>query len=286
MKKIITIALVCIVCNVFAQPNAAKMNQFITGLIAKMTLEEKIGQLNLPSVGFDVTGPILSQGVEEKIRKGLVGGVFNTYTPVAVRKLQEIAVKQTRLKIPLLFGYDVVHGHRTIFPIPLGLSASWDTVLIEKTARAAAEEMSADGLNWTFSPMVDIARDPRWGRVSEGSGEDWWLGAKIARAMVRGYQGTDLSKDNTVLACVKHFALYGAAEAGRDYNTTDMSRLRMFQEYLPPYKAAVAAGAGSVMTSFNEIDGIPASANKWLLTDLLRKLWGFNGLVVTDYTAI
>ncbi|RYG01207.1 MAG: beta-glucosidase, partial [Chitinophagaceae bacterium] len=264
----------------------AKMNQFVNALIAKMTVEEKIGQLNLPSVGFDVTGPILSQGVEEKIRKGLVGGVFNTYTPIAVRKLQDIAVKQTRLKIPLLFGYDVVHGHRTIFPMPIGLAATWDTALIEKTARAAADEMSADGLNWTFSPMVDIARDPRWGRVSEGSGEDWWLGSKIAAAMVRGYQGTDLSKNNTVLATVKHFALYGAAEAGRDYNTTDMSRIRMFQEYMPPYLAAVQAGAGSVMTSFNEIDGIPASANKWLLTDLLRKTWGFNGLIVTDYTAI
>jgi beta-glucosidase len=286
MKQIIIAVLILTVGNGYGQAKDAKMNQFISALIAKMTIEEKIGQLNLPSVGFDVTGPILSQGVEEKIKKGLVGGVFNTFTPVAVRKLQDIAVKETRLKIPLLFGYDVVHGHRTIFPMPLGLAATWDTILIEKTARAAAEEMSADGLNWTFSPMVDIARDPRWGRVSEGAGEDWWLGSKIARAMVRGYQGTDLSKDNTVLACVKHFALYGASESGRDYNTTDMSRLRMYQEYLPPYLAAVKAGAGSVMTSFNEIDGIPASANKWLLTDLLRKSWGFKGLIVTDYTAI
>jgi beta-glucosidase len=288
MKKIIATLVSLAVTNAYAQVKSpeAKMNQFISGLISKMTLEEKIGQLNLPSVGFDVTGPILSQGVEEKVKKGLVGGVFNTYTPVAVKKLQDIAVKETRLKIPLLFGYDVVHGHRTIFPIPLGLSASWDTTLIERTARAAAEEMSADGLNWTFSPMVDIARDPRWGRVSEGSGEDWWLGSKIARAMVRGYQGSDLSKDNTVLSCVKHFALYGAAEGGRDYNTTDMSRLRMYQEYLPPYLAAVKAGAGSVMTSFNEIEGVPASGNKWLMTDLLRKTWGFKGLIVTDYTAI
>jgi beta-glucosidase len=286
MKQLIIAALILTVSNGYGQSDNAKMNQFISSLIAKMTIEEKIGQLNLPSVGFDVTGPILSQGVEEKVKKGLVGGVFNTYTPIAVRKLQQIAVKETRLKIPLLFGYDVVHGHRTIFPIPLGLAASWDTTLIERTARAAAEEMSADGLNWTFSPMVDIARDPRWGRVSEGAGEDWWLGSKIARAMVRGYQGNDLSKDNTVLACIKHFALYGASESGRDYNTTDMSRLRMYQEYLPPYLAAVRAGAGSVMTSFNEIDGIPASANKWLLTDLLRKNWGFKGMIVTDYTAI
>lgn len=264
----------------------AKMDQYITALMQKMTLEEKIGQLNLPSVGFDVTGPILSQGVEEKIKKGLVGGVFNTYTPVAVRKLQDIAVKETRLKIPLLFGYDVIHGHRTIFPIPLALSASWDPALVESTARAAAEEATADGLNWAYSPMVDIARDPRWGRVSEGAGEDPWLGAEMARAMVKGYQGTDYTKGNTLLACVKHFALYGAAEAGRDYNTVDMSRVKMYNEYLPPYKAAVEAGVATVMSSFNEIDGVPATGNKWLLTDLLRKQWGFKGMVATDYTAI
>lgn len=264
----------------------AKMNTFITALMKKMTTEEKIGQLNLPSVGFDVTGPVLSQGVEEKIQKGLVGGVFNTFTPVAVRKLQERAVNETRLKIPLLFGYDVIHGHRTIFPIPLGLSASWDVALIERTARAAAEEASADGLNWTFSPMVDIARDPRWGRIAEGSGEDTYLGSQIARAMVRGYQGDDLSKNNTILSCVKHFALYGAAEAGRDYNTVDMSLQRMYNEYLPPYKAAIDAGAATVMASFNEINGVPATANGWLLTDLLRKSWGFKGLVVSDYTGI
>jgi beta-glucosidase len=286
-KKLIPVAALLIATQASAQTTQdAKMNQFITTLMQKMTLEEKIGQLNLPSVGFDVTGPILSQGVEEKIKKGLVGGVFNTYTPVAVRKLQDIAVKETRLKIPLLFGYDVIHGHRTIFPISLGLSASWDPALVERTARAAADEATADGLNWAYSPMVDIARDPRWGRVSEGAGEDPWLGSQLAKAMVRGYQGTDLSKDNTLLACVKHFALYGAAEAGRDYNTVDMSRVKMYNEYLPPYKAAIDAGAGSVMTSFNEIDGIPATGNKWLLTDLLRKQWGFKGMVVTDYTAI
>ncbi|MEO8721702.1 MAG: beta-glucosidase BglX [Ginsengibacter sp.] len=265
---------------------SSKMNDFISSLMKKMTLEEKIGQMNLPTVGFDVTGPILSQGVEEKIKKGLVGGVFNTYTPNAVRKLQDIAVKQTRLKIPLLFGYDVIHGHRTIFPINLGLSASWDTSLIQNTARAAAEEASADGLNWVFSPMVDITRDPRWGRVSEAAGEDPFLGSQVAKAMVRGYQGTDLMANNTVMACVKHFALYGASEAGRDYNTVDMSHLSMYNEYLTPYQAAVNAGAGSVMTSFNEVDGIPATANKWLVTDLLRKQWGFKGFVVSDYTGI
>lgn len=264
----------------------AKMNAFVSKLMKQMTLEEKIGQLNLPSIGFDVTGPIVSEGVEDKIQKGQVGGVFNTFTPVAVRKLQEMAVNNTRLKIPLLFGYDVIHGHRTIFPIPLGLSSTWDTVLIEQTARAAADEASADGLNWVFSPMVDIARDPRWGRVSEGAGEDPYLGSAIARSMIRGYQGNDLSKDNTVLACVKHFALYGAGEAGRDYNTVDMSRLRMYNEYFPPYKAAIDAGVATVMSSFNEIDGVPASANKWLMNDLLRKQWGFKGFVVSDYTAI
>jgi beta-glucosidase len=251
-----------------------------------MTLEEKIGQLNLPSVGFDVTGPILNENVEQKIEQGLVGGVFNTFTPNAVRQLQDIALTKTRLKIPLIFGYDVIHGHRTIFPIPLGLAASWDTALVRRCAAAAADEASADGLHWTFSPMVDIARDPRWGRVSEGAGEDPFLGSAVAQATVRGYEQGKLAKQNTLLSCVKHFALYGAAEAGRDYNTTDMSRLRMFNEYLPPYHAAVQAGASSVMTSFNEVDGIPATANRWLLTDLLRQTWGFEGLVVTDYTAI
>ncbi|MBE9586735.1 beta-glucosidase BglX [Mucilaginibacter sp. JRF] len=266
----------------------AKMDAYINKLMAKMTIDEKIGQLNLPSIGFDVTGPILSQGVEGKIEKGMVGGVFNTYTPNAVRKLQELAIKKTRLKIPLLFGYDVIHGHRTIFPIPLGLSASWDMPLIQKTARAAADEATADGLNWVFSPMVDIARDPRWGRVAEGGGEDTWLGSQIAIAMVKGYQGekNDLRREDAVLACVKHFALYGAAEAGRDYNTVDMSMRKMTETYLPAYKAAVDAGVATVMSSFNEINGVPAAANHWLLTDLLRNQWGFNGMVATDYTAI
>ena len=283
--RILLFALLISSCIAGAQTPDAKMNAFVSALMKKMTVEEKIGQLNLPSVGFDVTGPVLSQGVEEKIRKGSVGGVFNTFTPVAVRKLQELAL-QTRLKIPLLFGYDVIHGHRTIFPIPLGLSASWDMDLIERTARAAAEEASADGLNWTFSPMVDIARDPRWGRIAEGAGEDPYLGAQVARAMVRGYQGDDLSRNNTILACVKHFALYGGAEAGRDYNTVDMSLQRMFNEYMPPYKAAIDAGVATVMTSFNEINGVPATANRWLMTDLLRRQWGFKGFVVTDYTAV
>lgn len=262
-----------------------KMDDFVNNLMSKMTLDEKIGQLNLVSVGFDVTGPIVSKNVNQNIEKGNVGGVFNTFTPDAVRKLQDIAVKHSRLGIPLIFGYDVIHGHKTIFPIPLALASSWDLELIKKTARIAATEASSDGLNWVFSPMVDIARDPRWGRIAEGAGEDTWLGSQIARVMVEGYQGK--AYDTThVMACVKHFALYGAAEAGRDYNTVDMSERRMYQDYLPPYKAAVDAGAGSVMSSFNEINGVPATANKWLMTDLLRKQWGFKGFVATDYTAM
>ncbi len=264
----------------------AEMDKFVSNLMGKMTLEEKIGQLNLLPIGFDVTGPVLAEGVEEKIEKGLVGGVFNTFTPDAVIKLQDLAVKKSRLGIPIVFGYDVIHGHKTIFPIPLGLSATWDMDLIQRTAMAAAAEASADGLHWTFSPMVDIARDPRWGRVSEGSGEDPYLGSEIARAMVQGYEQEGMSNPSAVMSCVKHFALYGAAEAGRDYNTTDMSRVRMYNEYFPPYKAAVDAGSMTVMTSFNEVDGVPATGNKWLLTELLRHDWGFKGFVVTDYTAI
>ena len=269
-----------------AEPAERKMNDFVSNLMGKMTLDEKIGQLNVLSVGFKVTGPVLSEKVDEKIKSGMVGAVFNTFTPSAVRKLQEMAVTQTRLKIPLLLGFDVIHGHRTIFPMPLALSCTWDMDAVEQSARIAAEEASADGVNWVFSPMVDITRDPRWGRVVEGAGEDTWLGARVAEAMIKGYQGHDLSDYKHVMACVKHFALYGAAESGRDYNTVDMSERRMFQDYLPPYQAAIDAGAGSVMCSFNEINGVPATANKWLLTDLLRKQWGFNGFVATDYTAV
>jgi len=263
-----------------------QMNAFIDDLMGKMTLEEKLGQLNLPASGDITTGSVSSSNIAEKIKEGKIGGLFNIKSVEKIRAVQQISVEQSRLKIPLIFGMDVIHGYQTLFPIPLGMSCSWDMELIEKSARLAAQEASADGICWTFSPMVDISRDPRWGRVSEGSGEDVYLGSQIARAMVKGYQGDDLSKNNTILACVKHFALYGAGEAGRDYNTVDMSRIRMYNEYLPPYKAALEAGAGSVMASFNEIDGIPATANKWLLTDLLRQEWGFNGFVVTDYTGI
>ena len=212
--------------------------------------------------------------------------MFNLKGVDKIRDVQRLAVENSRLGIPLLFGMDVIHGYETIFPIPLGLSCTWDIPAIEESARIAAVEASADGISWTFSPMVDISRDPRWGRVSEGSGEDPFLGALIARAMVRGYQGKDMSRNDEIMACIKHFALYGAAEAGRDYNTVDMSRQRMFNDYMLPYQAGVEAGAGSVMASFNEVEGVPATANKWLMTDVLRGTWGFNGFVVTDFTGI
>src|SRR5215831_18740655 len=270
-----------------AASNDAKMNSFVSGLMSKMTLEEKIGQLNLVTPGGGVaTGAVVSKGVEDNIRKGWVGGLFGTSGPDKLRKVQEMALKESRLHIPLIFGQDVIHGHQTIFPIPLGLSCSWDTALIRRSAAIAATEATADGLCWVFSPMVDIARDPRWGRIAEGAGEDPFLGSQIAKAFVHGYQGNSLSSDHTVMACVKHFALYGAAEAGRDYNTADMSKIKMYEYYLPPYKAAVDAGVGSVMSSFNEIDAVPATGNKWLLTDLLRNQWGFKGFVVSDYTAV
>ena len=269
-----------------AQTQDAKMKAFVDALMKKMTLEEKIGQLNLPGSGDIVTGQAGNSDIAKKISEGKVGGLFNIKSVAKIKEVQKLAVEKSRLKIPLIFGMDVIHGYETVFPIPLGLSCSWDMNLIERSARIAAQEASADGICWTFSPMVDIARDPRWGRIAEGSGEDPYLGSQIAKAMVKGYQGNDLTKNNTIMSCVKHYALYGAAEAGRDYGTTDMSHQRMYNEYFPPYKAAVDAGVGSVMASFNEIDGVPATANRWLLTDVLRKQWGFKGFVVTDYTGI
>jgi beta-glucosidase len=264
----------------------ARMNALVNTLMKRMTLDEKLGQLNLLTDGGAVpTGSVVNDNVEKKILEGKVGGLFAVTGVAKIRRAQELAMK-SRLKIPLIFGLDIIHGYRTTFPIPLALASSWDMELIEKSARTASLEATADGLNWTFSPMVDISRDPRWGRVAEGAGEDPFLGSQIARAMVKGYQGRNLADKTTMMACVKHFALYGAAEAGRDYNTTDMSRLRMFETYLPPYKAAIDAGAGSIMSSFNDVDGIPATANKYLMTELLRKQWSFTGFVVTDYTAI
>ncbi len=284
MKLLAQCALLFLSLQLHAQQDPQR-HRFITTLMQRMTIGEKIGQLNLLTSDMDVTGPFMKENYKQDILNGACGAIFNAYTPQYTRKLQDMAM-QTRLKIPLLFGYDVIHGHKTIFPIPLGEACTWDLALLEKSARIAAEEASADGLHWTFSPMVDIARDPRWGRVAEGVGEDTWYGVQVAKAKVRGYQGTDLSTPNTLLACVKHFALYGAIEAGRDYNTVDMSRRQMYQFYLPPYKAAVEAGVGTVMTSFNEVDGIPATGNHWLMTELLREEWGFKGFVVTDYTAI
>lgn len=277
-------------CNTYQAQTQVKpqksIEQKVDSIIQLMTLDEKLGQLNLPSSGDITTGQAKSSDIAKKIEEGRVGGLFNIKTVEKILEVQKVAMEKSRLKIPLLFGMDVIHGYETTFPIPLGLSSSWDMPMIEKTARIAAIEASADGINWTFSPMVDLSRDARWGRVSEGSGEDVYLGSQIAIAMVKGYQGTDLTDNKTIMACVKHFALYGASEAGRDYNTVDMSRIKMYNDFLPPYKAAIDAGVGSVMASFNEIDGIPATGNKWLMTDLLRTDWGFDGFVVTDYTGI
>lgn len=276
--------------GVQAQKSPQDINRFIDALMKKMTVDEKIGQLNLPVTGDITTGQAKSSDIAGKIKRGEVGGLFNLKGVEKIRDVQKLAVENSRLGIPLLFGMDVIHGYETIFPIPLGLSCTWDMKAIEESARIAAVEASADGISWTFSPMVDISRDPRWGRVSEGSGEDPFLGSLIARAMVNGYQGKEpssqLKRNDEIMACVKHFALYGAGEGGRDYNTVDMSRQRMYNEYFPPFEAAIEAGVGSVMASFNEVDGVPATANKWLMTDVLRGQWGFGGFVVTDYTGI
>lgn len=263
-----------------------EMKAFVDDLMGRMTLEEKLGQLNLPASDDIVTGQAKNSNIGTLVAQGQVGGVFNIKGVEKIRDLQRVAVEESRLGIPLIFGMDVIHGYETVFPIPLGLSCSWDTVAIRESARVAAKEASASGICWTFSPMVDICRDPRWGRASEGSGEDPFLGAAIARAMVQGYQGDNMKANDEIMACVKHFALYGAPEGGRDYNTVDMSRQRMFNEYFAPYKAGADAGAGSFMTSFNTVDGIPATANRWLLTDVLRGMWDWDGFIVTDYTAI
>ena len=266
--------------------NYSPIDKRVDSVMSLMTIEEKIGQLNLPSSGDFVTGQAENSDIGKKIENGFVGGLLNIKSVKKIKEMQKLAIEKTRLKIPLLFGMDVIHGYETVFPIPLGLSCSWDMELIQRSAQIAAREASADGINWTFSPMVDIARDARWGRIAEGSGEDPYLGSQIAIAMVKGYQGEDLAANNTIMACVKHYALYGAAESGRDYNTVDMSMVRMYNDYFPPYKAAVEAGVGSVMASFNEINGVPATANKWLMNDVLRQQWGFNGFVVSDYTGI
>lgn len=265
----------------------ASVDERVESLLSRMTLDEKIGQTVLYTSFWSLTGPSEKTAeLEESIRQARCGNVFNARTVFYIHKLQRIAVEETRLGIPLLFGFDVIHGHKTIFPISLSEAASWDLEAIERSARVAAVEASACGLNWTFAPMVDIARDPRWGRVSEGAGEDPYLGCQVARARVRGFQGEDLSDSDTLLACAKHFAAYGAAQAGRDYHTVDISERTLREIHLPPFNAAIAEGALSVMTSFNELNGVPATGNRFLLTDILRKEWGFRGFVVTDYTSI
>lgn len=305
-KILITVLLLICSISLFSQPGASTsdkearqnlenaedpastnpMDTFITDLMQKMTLQEKIGQMNLLNGGDLITGEGKPSDLTRKIREGQVGAFLNFKSVAKIREVQRIAVEESRLGIPLIFGMDVIHGYRTTFPIPLALASSFDMKLIEQSARVAATEATADGICWTFSPMVDITRDPRWGRIAEGAGEDVFLGSRVAEAYVQGYQGGDLSAKNTIMSCVKHFALYGAPEAGRDYNTVDMSRVRMYNEYFPPYKAAIDAGAASVMTSFNEVDGIPATGNKWLMTDVLRDQWGFDGLIVTDWASI
>lgn len=286
MKKII---LILFILSLFVNAQSRKqeqiMDKFVANLMSKMNLNEKIGQLNLPSAGDFTTGQVKNSNIGKSIQEGNVGGLFNIKGIEKIRDIQKVAVEKSRLHIPLIFGMDIIHGYETQFPIPLALSCSWDTALIKQTAQTAAKEASANGICWTYSPMVDISRDPRWGRVAEGSGEDPFLGSQIAKVMVEGYQG-DFSSSENILACVKHFALYGAVEAGRDYNTVDMSHLTMYNDYFPPYKAAIDAGVGSVMASFNVVDYVPATGNRWLLTDVLRKQWGFKGFVVTDYTGI
>jgi len=287
MKKLFLFAAILLAgCMQTNSPLNSGTSGSIDDLLSQMTLEEKIGQLTLFTSDWSVTGPTLNSDYKTLIKEGKVGAIFNAYTVDYVRELQRMAVEESRLKIPLIFGYDVIHGHRTIFTIPLGQAASWDMEAIQESERIASLEATAEGLNWTFTPMVDIARDPRWGRVAEGAGEDTWLGCRIAEARVKGFQGNDLKDVTTMLACVKHFAAYGAAQAGRDYHTVDISEVSLFEWYLPPYQAAIDAGVASVMTSFNEIAGVPSTGNPWLLRDLLRDDWGFKGFVVTDYTSI
>lgn len=288
IRALIPLVCMALMCSCSQQGNDtdSRMDLFIDELMGRMTLEQKLGQMNLVTGGDMVTGHVMSNELEQMIHRQEIGGVFNVKGAGKILELQRIAVEETELGIPLLVGADIIHGYETVFPIPLALSCSWDTVAIEKMARISAIEASAAGISWTYSPMVDICRDPRWGRIAEGNGEDPYLGSVLGPAYVRGYQGKNMSGKDEIMACVKHFALYGAAEGGRDYNTVDMSRQRMFNEYFPPYEAAVRSGAASVMNSFNLVDGIPAAANRWLMVDVLRDRWGFDGLLVTDYNVI
>lgn len=286
----------CLALLVFASLNVAGQEkdakkirpkaEFVAELMSKMTVDEKIYQLVQFSSDGTITGPKQGENYITRIEQGKVGSVLNAYGAENTRKIQEINLMHSRLKIPLLFGFDVIHGYRTIFPINLGMASSFDPGAVELAARVAAAEASSAGIHWTFAPMVDIARDARWGRISEGSGEDTFLGVKMAEANVRGFQGSDFSKANTILACAKHYAAYGAAESGRDYNTVDMSERVLRETYLPPFKAAADAGVKTFMASFNEISGVPSTANKFLLRDVLKGEWKFGGMVVSDYTGV
>lgn len=282
----IAVSLIFSACETPQADKKDSMDTKIDSLISLMTIEEKVGQLTLYTSDMDQTGAFIRKEYENDIKQGKAGAIFNAYGADYTRHLQEMAVNNTRLRIPLIFGYDVIHGHRTIFPVPLAEAASWNIPAIQNAARVAAVEATAEGLHWTFAPMCDIARDPRWGRIVEGAGEDPFLASLIAEARVKGFQGDDLAANNTLAACVKHLAAYGASQAGRDYHAVDMSENMLREVYLPPYKAAIDAGAVTVMTAFNDLNGVPATANKFLLTDLLRDEWGFEGFVVTDYTSI
>jgi beta-glucosidase len=291
-KDTLTLAFLCLIlifgCAKNTNTNSSNNDIYkkVDSLMSLMTIEEKIGQTIMFSGDWDVTGPFISSDNMKLIRGGNLGAMFNVYSTKKTKELQKIAVEETRLGIPLLFGYDVIHGFKTIFPINLGHAASWDIEDIKKSARIAADEASSEGLHWTFAPMLDIGRDPRWGRVSESAGEDVFLTNEIAKAYVSGFQGEELSKQNTILSCAKHFVGYGAAQAGRDYHTVNMGEDELRNVYLPPFKAAVDAGVESFMTAFNELNGVPATGNKFIFKDILRDEWGFNGFVVTDYTAI
>ncbi|MDW8850324.1 glycoside hydrolase family 3 N-terminal domain-containing protein [Flavobacterium sp. MMLR14_040] len=284
MKKLTTFTLLMV--SFFAAAQQETIDQKVNALLKKMTIEEKIGQLNQYTGDNSATGPItINPNKQAEIKAGLVGSMLNIVGTKYTRQYQELAM-QSRLKIPLLFGQDVIHGYKTTFPIPLAEAASWDLQAIELAARVAATEASASGIHWTFAPMVDIGRDPRWGRVMEGAGEDTYLGSKIAYARVKGFQGNKLGDLNSVMACVKHFAAYGAATGGRDYNSVDMSERMLFETYLPPFKAALDAGAATFMNSFNDLNGIPATGNVHLQRDILKGKWNFQGFVVSDWGSI
>ena len=280
--RFLYIALICLFNQSFSQNYEAKVDS----LMQLMTLQEKIGQTVMYGGHWDQTGPFVGADNGKYIREGNMGAMLNAMSVKGTHDLQKIAVEETRLGIPLLFGYDVIHGHRTIFPINLGLSASWDLKMVEESSRIAAEEASAEGIHWTFAPMIDVSREPRWGRISEGAGEDVYLNSVIGQAYIRGFQGDDLSQPNTILACAKHYVAYGAAQSGRDYHTTNMGEGELRNVYLPPFKAAVDAGVETFMSAFNELNGVPTSGNKFTLRDILRDEWKYDGFVVSDYTSI